>query len=306
MSGGDTSQALRGVLLVMAAVFVFACSDVVTKYLAMRYPVPLVLAIRYAVNLVLLLALFGPRFGRSLFATKRTGMVVFRAASLVVSSLCMGLALKVMPVAEAIAIVYLAPFGVLLLAGRVLGEKPTWQGWLAALIGFCGVLFICRPGAGLAPLGIVFALLTAAFTTVYFLLSRSLVATETTEAMLFYVAATGAAVFGVMLPWNWSGPEFSALDLTLLFALGVIALAGHYLFTAAYRFAPASLLSPVNYMQLFWAGGISWAVFGHVPDPLSAFGIALVAAAGSGIALWTHFSRQERTPVLTKKSPMEA
>ena len=306
MSGGDTSQALRGVFLVMAAVFVFACSDVVTKYLAMRYPVPLVLAIRYAVNLVLLLALFGPRYGRSLFATKRTGMVVFRAASLVVSSLCMGLALKVMPVAEAIAIVYLAPFGVLLLAARVLGEKATWQGWLAALIGFCGVLLICRPGAGLASLGIVFALLTAAFTTVYFLLSRSLVATETTEAMLFYVAATGAAVFSVMLPWNWFGPEFSALDLTLLFALGVIALAGHYLFTAAYRFAPASLLSPVNYMQLFWAGGISWAVFGHVPDPLSAFGIALVAAAGSGIALWTHYSRQERTPVLTKESPMEA
>ena len=173
----------------------FACSDVVTKYLAMRYPVPLVLAIRYAVNLVLLLALFGPRYGRSLFATKRTGMVVFRAASLVVSSLCMGLALKVMPVAEAIAIVYLAPFGVLLLAGRVLGEKPTWQGWLAALIGFCGVLLICRPGAGLAPLGIVFALLTAAFTTVYFLLSRSLAASETTEAMLFYVALTGAIAF---------------------------------------------------------------------------------------------------------------
>ena len=61
MSGGDTSQALRGVLLVMAAVFVFACSDVVTKYLAMRYPVPLVLAIRYAVNFILLIALFGPR-----------------------------------------------------------------------------------------------------------------------------------------------------------------------------------------------------------------------------------------------------
>lgn len=299
------SHPLRGILLVMAAVFVFACSDVVTKYLAMRYPVPLVLAIRYAVNLVLLVGLFGPRFGRKLYETKRTGMVLFRAACLVVSSLCMGLALKVMPVAEAIAIVYLAPFGVLLLAGKVLGEKPTWQGWLAAAVGFCGVLLICRPGAGLAPLGIVFALLTAAFTTVYFLLSRSLAATETTEAMLFYVAATGAAAFGAMLPWNWSGPAFSALDMALLFGLGVIALTGHYLFTAAYRHAPASLLSPVNYMQLFWAGGIGWAVFGHVPDAVSAFGIALVAAAGSGIALWTHFSRQAAKPIGLIETPAE-
>ena len=247
MGGGDTGQALKGVLLVMAAVFVFACSDVVTKYLAMRHPVPLVLAIRYAVNLALLIVLFGPRFGRKLYFTNRTGMVLFRAACLVVSSLCMGLALKVMPVAEAVAIVYLAPFGVLLLGGRVLGEKPTWQGWLAAAVGFCGVLLICRLGAGLAPLGIVFALLTAAFTTVYFLLSRSLAATETTEAMLFYVALTGTIAFGAMLPWNWSGAAFPPLDVALLFGLGVIALTGHYFFTAAYRHAPASLLSPVNY-----------------------------------------------------------
>jgi drug/metabolite transporter (DMT)-like permease len=306
MNSADAGNALKGILLVTAAVFVFACSDVVTKYLAMRYPVPLVLAIRYGVNFLLLIALFAPRFGRRLYETKRTGMVLLRAASLVVSSLCMGMALKVMPVAEAIAIVYLAPFGVMLLAGRVLGEKPTWQGWLAAAVGFCGVLLICRPGAGLAPIGIVFALLTAAFSTVYFLLSRSLAATETTEAMLFYVAATGVVAFCAMLPWNWSGPAFSALDMGLLFGLGVIALTGHYLFTAAYRHAPASLLSPVNYMQLVWAGGIGWIVFGHVPDALSALGIALVAAAGSGIALWTHFSKQGRKPAIIAEDPLEA
>ena len=79
-------------------------------------------------------------------------------------------------------------------------------------------------------------------------------ASETTEAMLFYVALTGAVAFCAMVPWNWSGPEFRPLDLALLFALGVIALAGHYLFTAAYRYAPASLLSPVNYMQLVLGG----------------------------------------------------
>jgi drug/metabolite transporter (DMT)-like permease len=304
-SNETQAHRLRGVFLVMAAVFVFACSDVVTKYLAMRHPVPLVLAIRYGVNLLLLIAIFGPRMGRRLYATKRTGLVILRAASLAVSSLCMGFALKLMPVAEAVAIVYLAPFGVLLMAGRVLGEKPTWQGWLAAAVGFCGVLLICRPGAGLAPLGILFAVLTAAFTTVYFLLSRKLASTESTEAMLFYVAVTGLAAFTAMVPWNLPATAFSALDWALLVGLGVIALTGHYLFTAAYRFAPASLLSPVNYMQLVWAGGLGWAVFGHVPDALSFAGMALVAAAGSGIALWTHYSRQRAAPIITKESPVE-
>ena len=43
-------SALRGVLLVMAAVLVFAFGDIATKHLAMRHDVSLVLFGRYAVN----------------------------------------------------------------------------------------------------------------------------------------------------------------------------------------------------------------------------------------------------------------
>ena len=307
MTGGQTqSHPLKGVLLVMAAVLVFACMDVVTKHMASRYNVPLVVAFRYIVNLALLILLFGPKLGRALYTTNRTGLVLARAACLAVSSLCAGLALRLMPVAEMTAVVYLAPFGVLLLAGPVLGEKVGWQGWLAAAAGFCGVLLIGRPGGGLDPLGMVFAVICATFTVGYFLLSRILAKTETTQAMLFYVALLGAVFFGLMLPWNWTGPPFEALDIALLASMGAMALLGHYLFTAAYYHAPASLLAPVNYMHLVWAGGLGWLVFDHVPDAVSMAGLALVAAAGSGIALWTHFSRQRAKPVIIQESPMEA
>ena len=258
MTGGETHRnPLRGVLLVMAAVLVFACMDVMTKYMATRYNVPLVVAFRYLVNLALLIVLLGPRLGRSLFATERTGLVMARAACLAISSLCAGLALRLMPVAETTAIIYLSPFGVLLLAGPLLGEKVGWQGWLAAVAGFCGVLLVGRPGAGLDPLGIVYASVTAAFTIGYFLLSRILAKTETAQAMLFYVALLGAAFFAAMLPWNWTGPPFEPLDIALLLSMGAMALLGHYFFTAAYFYAPASLLAPVNYMHLVWAA--DWA-----------------------------------------------
>jgi drug/metabolite transporter (DMT)-like permease len=103
--------------------------------------------------------------------------------------------------------------------------------------------------------------------------------------MLFHTAWVGCVVFCGMLLWSWNGIVPVAADWFLLGGLGGLATLGHFLFTAAYRLAPASLLAPVNYMHLVWAGGLGWLVFGHLPDGLSIFGMGLVTAAGAGVAL---------------------
>jgi drug/metabolite transporter (DMT)-like permease len=77
----------------------------------------------------------------------------------------------------------------------------------------------------------------------------------------------------------------------LFMAVGIVSTAAHFLFTAAYREAPAALLAPVNYAHLLWAGLLGWIVFGHVPDPLALAGMFLVALAGGGSALYSHLSR---------------
>jgi drug/metabolite transporter (DMT)-like permease len=159
------------------------------------------------------------------------------------------------------------------------------------LAGFVGVLLIARPGGGLSETGVIFALLCAAFATGYHLLSRMLAQTESTHSLLLWSGLAGAAVFGGYLPWSWRGPAPDALDVVLFLSVGVLATAGHFLFTAAYRDAPASLLAPVNYAHLLWAGLLGWAVFGHVPDGWAMTGMALVAIAGGGIAVWSHFAR---------------
>ncbi len=286
-------SAFRGVLLIMAAVLVFACMDAVTKHLAMRYNAPLVVAVRYVGNLLLLVAIMAPRHGMGLVKTRRTGLVILRAVLLALCSLCAGLALQRMPVAETIAIIYLAPFGVMLLAGPLLGERVGLAGWLAAAAGFAGVLLIVRPGAGLDGLGVVFASLTAAMTVGYYLLSRMLASTETTLAMLFHSAVAGTVLLGSTLPWHWYGPAPGALDVILFLSIGGLALLGHALFTAAYREAPASFLSPVNYMHLVWVGLLGWLVFGHVPDGLSLLGIAIIALSGAAIAIKSHISNSK-------------
>ena len=136
-----------------------------------------------------------------------------------------------------------------------------------------------------------FALINAGLSAGYHLLSRVLARTETTIAMLFHTALVGTVIFGVMLLWTGLGPMPSGFDWLLLLALGALATLGHFLFTAAYREAPASLLAPVNYMHLVWAGILGWLVFNHVPDALTLTGMALVAMAGVGVAVRAQFAK---------------
>ncbi len=138
----------------------------------MRYPVAPVVAVRYAVNLALLTLMLWPRIGARLWQVRRYWLVTLRGLCLALASLTMGLALRVMPVGETVAIVYLAPFLVLLLSVPVLGEKVGLAGWLGAMVGFAGVLLILRPGGGLDPWGVTMALVNVGFGTAYHILTR--------------------------------------------------------------------------------------------------------------------------------------
>jgi drug/metabolite transporter (DMT)-like permease len=284
---------LRGIVLVLLAVLVFAAMDTVGKYLMTKFSVPLVAAARYGVNLVLLAAIMLPRHGTALWTTQRTGLVMVRGASLAAATFFAGLALQLMPVGETVALLYLQTFGVLLTAGFALGERVGLAGWLAAAVGFAGVVLIARPGSDLDPLGVLFALAAAGVSIVYILLSRKLAASESTMAMLFYAAIAGTLLFGVMLAFKWQVFSYNWIDIALLFFMGAASLTGHFLFTAAYRFAPAFMLAPFSYFHIALAVLFGWLFYSHVPDGWSFVGMAMIAGSGAAIAIRSHLSKAE-------------
>lgn len=279
------SRRLRGIVLYACGLVVLACMDTTTKYLATRYAPPLVVAVRYVVNCLLMLALLGPAYRGRLVQTQRTGLVLLRGACLASGSLFLGFAFARMPVAETTSIVFIAPTIVVLLARPVLGERIGVLGWLAAVGGFAGVLLIARPGAGLELVGVLLALAAAGTTATYQLLSRVLAATERTMALLFYTALVGAVAFGLVAPWFWDGRVPRPLEALLFVSLGVFSGVGHYLFTAAHRYAAASTLAPIGYSQVMWAGVLGWIVFGHVPAPISVAGMVIIISSGALITL---------------------
>lgn len=289
------SHPARGALLFVTSLLLFACMDTTTKYLAVHYDVPLIVAVRYLGNLLLMVALLAPTQRMTLFETQRTGLVLVRALCLAATSGLMGFAYQRMPVAEASAINFLAPVLVVIAAGPLLGERVGKVGWVAALLGFAGVLLIVRPGSGLEPIGVLCALLSVGANMGYQLLSRILARTERTIVLLFYTAVIGTILYCAAAPWFWGTRAPTPLEWLLFASLGVYGGLGHYLVTAAYRHATASLLAPMNYLQLLWVGLLGWLVFGHVPDRISLIGMGVIVASGVLIALKSRKPPEKRS-----------
>ena len=100
-------HALRGIVLMIAAVSTFTCLDTTSKYLAQHYPVPAIVWARYVVHMVLMAIVLGPRMGRELLRTTNLRLQLIRGVVLAASSLVFLSALKLMPLAEAAAIAFM-------------------------------------------------------------------------------------------------------------------------------------------------------------------------------------------------------
>jgi drug/metabolite transporter (DMT)-like permease len=274
----------------LAAVFLFACQDAIGKYLFARYSVPYVQAIRYLVNIIILLIVFVPRSGLTIFKTDRFWLVAARGLALALGSLAGGLALRAMPLAEMVSILYLGPLLVLFLAMPMLGEKVHWYSWVATAFGFIGLLFIVRPQTNLSTMGLVYSFLCLLTAVIYPILSRLLSKTESTQTLMVYVGLVGAVFYSVQLPWTMPATFPQTFDFMLMLIIGVISLIAHSLFTMAYARAPVSLLAPFTYAHIAWATLLGWWYFDQVPDYLTFIGIGFVAAAGIGNAVINHLS----------------
>jgi drug/metabolite transporter (DMT)-like permease len=281
----------------MLATLTFACLDTVTKQLVAQYDVPLVAAIRYAVQLALIVAIFGPRDRARLVTARRPVLALVRGLCLAASACFMSLALQRLPLAETTAIIYMAPLLVVLLAGPVLAERAGPRGWIGVFGGLAGVLMVVRPGSGLDPLGVAFAVANAVTTAAYYLLSRRLSLSDNTTVLLFYAAAAGALVFVPALPWLWFKTPPTHETGGLLLAVGALSLLGHGLLTSANRYAPASTIALLSYTQIMWATLLGWLIFGQRPDVLAGFGILLLLGSGmlGSVSARMRFSRQPRS-----------
>lgn len=291
------NQNLIGILSLSAGVFIFTIQDAILKGVSGDHAVTLAIVLRSIVGVPILLAMVAYANGLGSLKTRNWKLLIARGLILLTSYTTYYMAFPALPLAEAVALFFMSPIFVTLLAAIFLHEKVTPKAWAAVIAGFIGVLIILRPGTGLFEPAALLSLFSAASYAFSMILARKYGAAEPTTVMAFYVnavylvaAALIAALFGALgitafghpsldfLVRPWAMPD--ATDLLLMGLCGVVAALGMSLLTHAYRLANANLVTVFEYTGMVWVPLWGYLLFSEVPKITTVIGTAIIILAG--------------------------
>lgn len=278
-------RTLAGMALMLGFVATAPLIDVASKLASQTVPVGQITTVRFLVQGLVTLPFAGLvalRVPRPLLWP-----LLARAACLVVSTFAFVSAVAVMPIADALAIVFVMPFVLLFLGRLLMGDAVGPRRIAASVLGFAGSLLVMRPAWDSYGTTALWPLVTAVSFAFYMLLTRSLsprlgpaemqvqtswLAVVLCLPLLGLGAASGqpalAPVWPAGLAWAW------------LAGVGIASALAHGLMTLALRLAPSATLAPLNYLEIVSAAALGYLVFGDWPDGPTWAGIGVIVVSG--------------------------
>ncbi len=307
--GIDTlSRPGLAILCILVGTVGVTLNDVLIKTLSGGYPLHQMVFLRAGLALPITLALVQLEGGLQLFRTTRAPLHLLRCGLVIFSNMTYFAALAVLPIAEAMALFYIAPLLITLLSVPMLGERIGPWRIGAVLVGLVGVVIMQRPWATAdalpaARIVLLLPVLAAMGYAVNSILTRQLGASTSASVLsswiqitfvvvgagFWAVAGDGRFAEGVTNPsvtfllraWVWPAPG----DWALFALLGVNSALIGYCLAQAYRLGRAASMAPFEYLAVPMAVVAGFTVFGDVLDPIAITGITLILGAGL-ITIW--------------------
>ena len=283
----STDRVLAGVVLMLGFCLTAPLLDVAAKLASDSIPVGQITTARFIVQCVLMapfiwILKLPLRMPRRLWVA-----LFFRAAFLLIATFCFIAAIRIMPLADALAIVFVAPFMVLLVGKFYLDEDVGPRRVGAATVGFVGVLFVIQPSFSAFGAVALFPLGTAVAFASYILVTRGLSRSAHPVTLQFYTGLIASLLcLPVMILAQGSGSGFldpvwpNGIAWWWLLGVGFFATLSHMMMTYALSLAPSATLAPLQYLELPVATFFGYLVFGDFPNSLSLIGIVVIIGAG--------------------------
>jgi drug/metabolite transporter (DMT)-like permease len=275
-------------LAVLTAVFMFSLIELLVRHLMHRYALHQVVWLRSAAALPFLslaLLMSQPRTPVSLGTlppltwSVRWKLHLLRSVLGTFSMACIFFAVSQIPLGTAAAMTATAPFFVLLMSRRWLGEEVHWQRWCGVGLGFVGVCLVTGPQISAAWVGMASALSGALCSACLMVLLRYLAQREAAAhtALLNATGITAWASMGLLL---WGGQSLASSDWWLVLLMGALGGLAHLVSTWAYQHAKAGAMAPLGFSACVWAMLLGFVVFDEVPSAVALLGTATIMAGG--------------------------
>lgn len=280
-----------GVAIAVAGFATLSVGDAVVKSMAGDWPPYAVAALRFGIGALGLAVILWRSEGAGAFRPQSWKLQLARGFCLAMASACFFSALFIMPMAEAMAIGFLAPILTQVLAGLLLGEEVKPKVYTVSLVALAGVTIILRPN--LAELG--WAALLPVSSAVFFALmmvaNRASAGQGSALSAQVFIAAFCAPILIVgSLAAKLSGvPSFDfgwpSWDVVVRCAVvALTASTAHWLAYIGTMRAGAAQIAPAIYVQMLVVVILGWVFFDEVPDAFTIAGASLIIAAG--LYLW--------------------
>jgi drug/metabolite transporter (DMT)-like permease len=201
------------------------------------------------------------------------------------------IALPHVPLADMTAILFTSPIFTLLGAAIFLREKVTGARWLAALLGFAGVIIVVWPHlsggqtadqAGVAGIWTLVMLASSPLFAASFLITKSLTRQDSPSVIVMWQNITVTAIaLPLALPF-WSTP--SGVQWGVFLACGLLGSAAHWCMTRAFSLADISATQPMRFLDLIWSALFGFVLFSDLPTAFTLVGGSVIVASTVWIA----------------------
>ena len=282
-----SDNTLKGIAYGFATTIVGSSAAAAGKWVAVVVPVPTIVFIQYAICLLVILPWFIKRPLHGL-RTKRLKAHLIRGIGGWLCFYSYYAALDQVPLVDATLLRNTAPLFVPIIALFWLSEKITLLRWTPILLGFIGVLFILRPGSNGIGIGHLIGLISGLTLAISMVGTRTLSKTDSGKSIMFYYFAISFLLSLPLAIYHWQPIPLWAWP--YLIFIGVSIFITMWLYTKAFSYAKASVVSPINYFSVVISGFLGWIIWADIPTNTAIIGALFVISAA---ALSFYLSRQE-------------
>ena len=207
------------------------------------------------------------------------------------------LAQSKMPIANISVLFLTSPFFITIISIYFFDSRVGWRRWLAMVIGFCGVIFICSPEGGQLNLYYVIPVLVAVAYALSVILAKKTADKDTLYQTIVFqhlIAGSIAALLGLTFgDGRFDNEKYSEIEFVVrawslgdpsimlsLIGLSVVGVGGFGFLLQAYRVADPAVVSPYEYTFLIWMVLWGYLIWGDIPSVIEATGMLLIVGAG--------------------------
>ena len=285
-----------GVLMMIGFCALAPASDALVKILGDSIPLLQVLIARFIAQLLLIRGNLWKSRHKTWMRRDFIALLVLRSILHLVAIACLFLSLRYLPLADAIAIVYVLPF-LVLGVGWFTGDRASPMTLALCLLGFLGTLMVVQPSFAEVGWPALLPILVAVLFTGFMFITRK-VSKHIDPVDL--QAANGICIMAILLPiafYGWARDvpmatmvSVSDHELIYLIGVGILGTAAHLMMTWALRFASAPTVAPVQYIEITFGALYGWLIFRDLPNGLAAAGIVVTISAGLLVVRYSRLS----------------